>query len=82
MAAAHVSERVKDTDGVIKYQTVSEDIRENASELWTVDAETDTNSDNDNGNTAHMDKLDNTDSELLQQLMQIYRLLRQPKDDA
>ena len=82
MAAAHVSERVKDTDGVIKYQTVAEDIRENASELWTVDAETDTNSDNDNGNTAHMDKLDNTDSELLQQLMQIYRLLRQPKDDA
>ena len=82
MAAAHVSERVKDTDGVIKYQTVSEDIRENASELWTVDAETDTNSDNDNGNTAHMDKLDNTGSELLQQLMQIYRLLRQPKDDA
>ena len=82
MAAAHVSERVKDTDGVIKYQTVAEDIRENASELWTVDAETDTNSDNDNGNTAHMDKLDNTDSELLRQLMQIYRLLRQPKDDA
>ena len=82
MAAAHVSEWVKDTDGVIKYQTVAEDIRENASELWTVDAETDTNSDNDNGNTAHMDKLDNTGSELLQQLMQIYRLLRQPKDDA
>lgn len=82
MAAAHVSERVKDTDGVIKYQTVAEDIRENASELWAHDAETDTNSDNDNGNTVHMDKLDNTDSELLQQLMQIYRLLRQPKDDA
>ena len=82
MAAAHVSERVKDTDGVIKYQTVAEDIRENASELWTVDAETDTNSDNDGGDTAHMDKLDNADSELLQQLMQIYRLLRQPKDDT
>ena len=82
MAAAHVSERVKDTDGVIKYQTVAEDIRENASELWADDAETDTNSDNDNGNTVHMDKLDNTDSELLQQLMQIYRLLRQPKDDV
>ena len=82
MAAAHVSERVKDTDGVIKYQTVAEDIRENASELWADDAETDTNSDNDNGNAAHMDKLDNADSELLQQLMQIYRLLRQPKDDV
>lgn len=82
MAAAHVSERVKDTDGVIKYQTVAEDIRENASELWADDAETDTNSDNDNGNVAHMDKLDNADSELLQQLMQIYRLLRQPKDDT
>ena len=82
MAAAHVSERVKDTDGVSKYQTVAEDIRENASELWADDAETDTDSDNDNGNAAHMDKLDNADSELLQQLMQIYRLLRQPKDDA
>lgn len=82
MAAAHVSERVKDTDGVIKYQTVAEDIRENASELWADDAETDTNSDNYNGNAAHMDKLDNADSELLQQLMQIYRLLRQPKDDV
>ena len=82
VAASHVSERVKDTDGVIKYQTVADDIRENASELWTVDAETDTNSDNDGGDTAHMDKLDNADSELLQQLMQIYRLLRQPKDDA
>ena len=82
MAAAHVSERVKDTDGVIKYQTVAEDIRENASELWADDAETDTNSDNDGGDTAHMDKLDNAGSELLQQLMQIYRLLRQPKDDA
>ena len=82
MAAAHVSERVKDTDGVIKYQTVAEDIRENASELWADDAETDTNSDNDNGNAAHMDKLDNADSGLLQQLTQIYRLLRQPKDDV
>ena len=61
---------------------MAEDIRENASELWADDAETDTNSDNDGGDTAHMDKIDNAGSELLQQLMQIYRLLRQPKDDA
>ena len=33
--AAQVAERVKNTDDVIKYQTVASDIQENAHELWS-----------------------------------------------
>lgn len=83
MAAAHVSERVKDTDGVIKYQTVAEDIRENASELWVNNAEADSSSDGpdtDSENANAVDELDKDGSKLLQQLIQINRLLRQSKD--
>ena len=85
VAASHVSERVKDTDGVIKYQTVAEDIRENASELWVNNAEADSSSDGpdtDSENANAVDELDKDGSKLLQQLIQINRLLRQPKDDA
>lgn len=83
VAASHVSERVKDTDGVIKYQTVAEDIRENASELWVNNAEADSSSDGpdtDSENANAVDELDKDGSKLLQQLIQINRLLRQSKD--
>ena len=71
-AAARISERVKDTDGVIKYQTAADDIRENASEAWDDDANGVTDS-----NTNDMSDMNNT---LLRQLLAISSYLDHSED--
>lgn len=65
MSAAHISERVKDTDSVIKYQTVADDIRDNVDELWG-DA-----MDKDDASSAVAATANASGSNLLRQLLRI-----------
>lgn len=73
-AAARISERTKDTDGVIKYQTVADDIRENASEAW--------DDDTDGATGSNTNDTSDINSTLLRQLLTISNYLNYSEDTA